>query len=169
MLVQVNYAQWEPRHKKFRCCHPWDQYLVIGSATRECAYKIKDLNSYLVADVQTPMELRMKIRDLCTSISSECGLALKEVAGELRTMKSSVYSEIHIADAKAAAETLKDVMDTEFWPHGEFRDASPAVMVATHLIEIVACTTKILDSVEVLSTQAKFEKPDPALTAVVDL
>ena len=96
---------------------------MIGSATQECAYKIEGHSSYLVADVQTPMELRMKIQDLCTNISFECGLALKEVAAGLRTMKSSVYIEIHIADAKAAAETLKGMMDTEFWHRGEFRDA----------------------------------------------
>lgn len=140
---------------------------MIGSATRECAYKIEVLNSYLVSVVQTPLELRMKIRDTCTYISFECGLALKEVAGRLQTMKSSVYSDIHIADAKAAAETLKGLPKTGFWFHGEFLDALPDVAVASLLIEIVACTAKIVDSVEVLSAEARYEKPDPALTAVV--
>ncbi|XP_042023415.1 aluminum-activated malate transporter 2-like [Salvia splendens] len=165
----VNFARWELRHKKFRCCHPWDQYLVIGSATRECAYKIEVLNNYLVSDVQTPLELRMKIRDLCTEISFECGLALKEVAAGLRTMKSSLYSEMHIADAKAATETLKGILKTGFWHHDEFLDALPAVAVASLLIDTVTCAAKIIDSVEVLSTEAKLEKPDPALTAAVEL
>ncbi|XP_047965453.1 aluminum-activated malate transporter 7-like [Salvia hispanica] len=165
----VNFAQWEPGHKKFQCCHPWDQYLVTGSATRQCAYKIEALNYYLVSDVQTPLELWMKIRDLCTDISIECGLALKEVAARLRTMKSSLYSEIHIADAKATAETLKGMLETEFWHHGKFLDAVSTVAMASQLIEIVACTAKIIDSEEVLSTEAKFEKSDLALTAMVEL
>ncbi|KAG6396824.1 hypothetical protein SASPL_142981 [Salvia splendens] len=65
-------------------------------------------------------------------------------------------------DAKAAAETLKGILKTGFWHHDEFLGTLPAVAVASLLIDTVACVVKIIDSVEVLSTEAKFEKPDPA-------
>ena len=61
------------------------------------------------------------------------------------------------------------MLETEFWHHGKFLDAVSVVAMASQLIEIVACTAKIIDSEEVLSTEAKFEKSDPALTAMVEL
>ncbi|KAL1557582.1 aluminum-activated malate transporter 2-like [Salvia divinorum] len=159
----VNFARWEPKHGKFHYRHPWNQYLKIGSATRECAYKIDALNCYLVSDVQTPLELRTKIQDLCTKISSECGLALTDVAIGLRTMTCPLASEKHITDAKASAKALKALLKTRLWHDTEFLDIVPVVTVASLLIEIVTCTAKIADSVEVLATKAKFKKPDPGM------
>ncbi|KAG6433123.1 hypothetical protein SASPL_104730 [Salvia splendens] len=159
----VNFARWEPRHGKFRYRHPWDQYLKIGSATRECAYKIDALNCYLNSDAQTPLELRTKIQAFCTTISSKCSLALIDVAIGLRTMTCPLSSEKHIMDAKAAAKTLKALLKTELWHDTEFLDIIPVVTVASLLIEIVTCTVKIADSVEVLATKVKFKKPKPEM------
>ncbi|XP_057807465.1 aluminum-activated malate transporter 2-like [Salvia miltiorrhiza] len=159
----VNFARWEPRHGKFRYRHPWNQYLKIGSVTRECAYKMDALNCYLNSEVQTPLELRTKIQDLCTKISSECSLALTDVAIGLRTMTCPLSSEKHIADAKAAAKTLKALLKTGLWPDTDFLDIIPVVTVASLLIEIVACTVKVADSVDVLATKVKFKKPDPEM------
>lgn len=44
---QENFARWEPGHGRFRFRHPWKQYLKIGTLTRQCAYRIEALNSYL--------------------------------------------------------------------------------------------------------------------------
>ncbi|XP_042059360.1 aluminum-activated malate transporter 2-like [Salvia splendens] len=165
----VNFAWWEPRHGKFRYRHPWDQYLKIGSATRECAYKIDALNCYLNSDVQTPLELRTTIQDLCTKISTKCSLALTDVAIGLQTMTCPLSSEKHIMDAKVAAKTLKAILKTELWHDIEFLDIIPVVTVASLLIEIVTCTVKIADSVEVLATKVKFKKPNPEMNRLASL
>ncbi|KAG6399679.1 hypothetical protein SASPL_141160 [Salvia splendens] len=142
-------------------------YLKIGSVTRECAYKIDALNVYLVSDVQTQLDFWTKIQALCTEIISECGLALTDVAIGLRTIKSSLLSEIHILDTKATAETPKAMLKIRLWHDPEFLDVVLVATAASLLIDIVACTAKISDSVEMLTTKAKFKKLDLSLTAVI--
>ncbi|GAB4859853.1 hypothetical protein Ancab_011333 [Ancistrocladus abbreviatus] len=48
----VNFANWEPRHGRFRCRHPWSQYQKIGNLARHCAATIEALNGYLHAEIQ---------------------------------------------------------------------------------------------------------------------
>ena len=48
----VNFARWEPRHGPFKFRHPWKQYRKIGSLTRQCAYRLESLNSYLITETQ---------------------------------------------------------------------------------------------------------------------
>ncbi|KAH6827043.1 aluminum activated malate transporter family protein [Perilla frutescens var. hirtella] len=165
----VNFAKWEPRHGKFKYRHPWEQYLKIGSVTRECAYKIDALNCYLNSEVQTPLELRTKLQESCTKITSECSSALTELAIGVRTMTCSSSTEIHIVNAKSAAKNLKALLQTGLWPDTDFLHIIPAVTVASLLIELVSCTVKIADSVEKLATMAKFNKPDPKMNRQTSL
>ncbi|KAH6773007.1 hypothetical protein C2S51_011411 [Perilla frutescens var. frutescens] len=165
----VNFAKWEPRHGKFKYRHPWEQYLKIGSVTRECAYKIDALNCYLNSEVQTPLELRTKLQESCTKITSECSSALTELAIGVRTMTCSSSTEIHIVNAKSAAKNLKALLQTGLWPDTDFLHIIPAVTVASLLIELVSCTVKIADSVEKLATMAKFKKPDPKMNRQTSL
>ncbi|XP_042022903.1 aluminum-activated malate transporter 2-like [Salvia splendens] len=137
----VNFMRWEPRHKKFRCCHPWDQYLLprLGRA---------DAIGALDEDPRLMHRYQLRVR-------------LSRKGGRGRASDDEVVL-VQREDAKAAAETLKGILKTGFWHHDEFLGTLPAVAVASLLIDTVACVVKIIDSVEVLSTEAKFEKPDPA-------
>ena len=72
-------------------------------------------------------------------------------------------------DAKAAAKTLKALLKTELWHDIEFLDIIPVVTVASLLIEIVSCTVKIADSIEVLATKVKFKKPNPEMNRLASL
>ncbi|KAH6827042.1 aluminum activated malate transporter family protein [Perilla frutescens var. hirtella] len=161
----VNFAKWEPRHGKFRYRHPWDQYLKVGSLTRECAYKIDALNGYLNSDAQqTPLELKTKIQESCTKMSSECGCALSELAIGIETMSWSPCIDIHIVNAKSGATKLKALMKTGLWAeysHTDLLTVIPAVTVAALLIDVVSCTVTIADSVGELASLSKFKKHDP--------
>ncbi|XP_057807486.1 aluminum-activated malate transporter 2-like [Salvia miltiorrhiza] len=165
----VNFAKWEPRHGKFRYRHPWDQYLKIGSLTRECAYKIDALNSYLNSDVQTPLELRTKIEEACKKIISESSSALRELAMGIQTMTCSPSRDAHVVNAKSAAAKLKALMRAGPWPHTDFLDIVPAVAVASLLIEVVWCTVKIDEAVGELASSARFKKLDRRLNRELSL
>ncbi|KAI3462462.1 hypothetical protein Pfo_019125 [Paulownia fortunei] len=165
----VNFAKWEPRHGKFRYRQPWDQYLKIGSLTRECAYKIDALNDYLNSDVQTPFEVRRKIQESCTKMSSECSYALKELALGIKTMTSSLSADLHIVNAKTSAKMLKSLLKTGLWPDTDLLDIIPTVTVASLLIEIVSCTVKITDSVHELASLSKFKSRDAQITKQTSL
>ncbi|KAK6163641.1 hypothetical protein DH2020_000505 [Rehmannia glutinosa] len=157
----VNFAKWEPRHGKFRYRHPWDQYLKIGSLTRECAYKFDALNGYLNSDVQ--------IQESCTMMSSECSCALRELAIGIKTMTRSLSADIHIVKAKTSAKKLKSLLKTGLWPDTDIFDIIPAVTVLPLLIEIVSCTVKIADSVHELASLSKFKTPDEKMIKQLSL
>ncbi|KAK4492290.1 hypothetical protein RD792_003093 [Penstemon davidsonii] len=156
----VNFAKWEPRHGKFRYRQPWDLYLKIGSLTRECAYRIDALNGYLSSEMQTPVEIREKIQELCTKMSSECSYALKELSIGVKTMTCSLSADPHILNAKTAAKKLKSSLKSGLWPNTDVIDIIPAATVASLLIEIVSCTVKIADSVHELASLSKFKSPN---------
>ncbi|KAL0436258.1 UNVERIFIED_CONTAM: Aluminum-activated malate transporter 2 [Sesamum radiatum] len=165
----VNFAKWEPRHGKFRYRQPWDQYLKIGSLTRECAYKIDALNGYLKSDVQTPIEIRSKIQESCTKMSSECSVALRELAVGIKTMTCSLSADPHLLNAKTAAKKLKSSLKTNLWPDSDLLEIVPAVTVASLLIEIVSCTVKIADAVHELASLSKFKIPDLQMIKQISL
>ncbi|KAL0417554.1 UNVERIFIED_CONTAM: Aluminum-activated malate transporter 2 [Sesamum radiatum] len=165
----VNFAKWEPRHGKFRYRQPWDQYLKIGSLTRECAYKIDALNGYLKSDVQTPIEIRSKIQETCTKMSSECSVALRELAVGIKTMTCSLSADPHLLNAKTAAKKLKSLLKTNLWPETDLLEIVPAVTVVSLLIEIVSCTVKITDAVHELASLSKFKIPDPQMIKQISL
>ncbi|KAL6537869.1 hypothetical protein OROHE_012156 [Orobanche hederae] len=165
----VNFAKWEPRHGKFRYRQPWDQYLKIGSLTRECAYKIDALNGNLKSDIQTPLVTRTKIQESCTMMSSECSYALRELADGIQSMTRSSTADIHVASAEASAKKLKAHLQTGLWPDTDILDIIPAVTVASLLTDIVSCTVKIADSVHELASLSKFKTRDAKMIKEVSL
>ncbi|KAL6566997.1 hypothetical protein OROMI_015401 [Orobanche minor] len=166
----VNFAKWEPRHGKFRYRQPWDQYLEIGSLTRECAYKIDVLNGYLKSYVQTPFENRTDIQESCMRMSSECSYALRELAVGIRSMTHSSSHDIHVVNAKASAKKLKGRLGTGLRPDKDnIIDTIPVITVAALLTEIVSCTVKIADSVHELASLSKFKTPDAKIIKQLSL
>ncbi|OAY52125.1 aluminum-activated malate transporter 2 isoform X2 [Manihot esculenta] len=158
--TMANLARWEPCHGRFRFRHPWKQYLKIGTLARICAYKVEALNCHLHSETQTPMEMRIKIQDMCTKISSESGKALKELATTVKTMTKSSLVETHIANSKQAAEALKSLLKTGLWEDALILEIIPAATVASLLIDIITCTEKIAESVQELALLAHFKSPN---------
>ncbi|KAL2540966.1 Aluminum-activated malate transporter 2 [Abeliophyllum distichum] len=111
----ANFAKWEPRYGRFRYRHPWDQYLKIGVLVRECAYRLDALNACLNSEMKTPPQVKAKIQETCTKMSSESSLALKQLALSLRTMSSSSQADPHIVNAKSAAKKLKSLLKMNPW------------------------------------------------------
>ncbi|ONI01525.1 hypothetical protein PRUPE_6G144000 [Prunus persica] len=162
--TMANLARWEPRHGKFRFRHPWKQYLKVGSITRQCAFKIEALNSYLISEIQSPPEVRSIIQEASTAVSSECGKALKELASALRKMTKSSAAERHIANSKDAAENLKSVIRSSLSKHDDILQIIPAGAVASLLCEVVKCTEEIADAAHKLASLAHFKNAKPKVT-----
>ncbi|KAJ1407483.1 Aluminum-activated malate transporter [Sesbania bispinosa] len=149
-------ARWEPCHGRFRFRHPWNQYLKIGNLTRLCAYKIEALSVYLFHSEQTPYELRSRIQEPCTNISLESGKALKEASLLVKNMTKSSTPNLHVTNAKNAAESLRSVLRANPWDGADHLEIIPAATVASLLIDIVNCAEKICEAVEELASLANF-------------
>ncbi|KAL9263715.1 Aluminum-activated malate transporter 2-like protein [Drosera capensis] len=156
----ANLARWEPGHGKFRFNHPWKQYLKVGTLARQCAYKIDTLSNYLNSDVQASPEIKRSIQDACIKLSSETGKALKELSLTMKKMRRSYHATAHISRSKAAAEELKSLLKASAWEEFNLIDVLPAATVASLLIDIVACTENIAESVHELASLAKFKSND---------
>lgn len=156
----VNSARWEPRHGRFRYRHPWAQYQKVAALTRECAYRLDSLNGYLKAELQTSEEIRAKFEGSCRKMSKECSTALKKLALSIKSMTCcGLGPDLHILNAKSAADSLKLLLKTNSW-QGDILEIIPMATVASLLIEVVSYTVKIAESVQELATQAKFKTLD---------
>ncbi|KAJ4833388.1 hypothetical protein Tsubulata_028190, partial [Turnera subulata] len=153
----ANFARWEPRHGQFRYRHPWKQYLKVGSLTRQCAYRIEALNGYLSSDIQVGPEIKSKIEEACTKMSSESGKALNELAFSIKSMTPPSSASIHIGRSKQAARTLESLLNSSLFKDMNILEVVPVASVASLLIDVVSCTEEIAESVDRLASLARFK------------
>ncbi|XP_027343356.1 aluminum-activated malate transporter 8-like [Abrus precatorius] len=156
--TMVFLARWEPCHGRFRFRHPWKQYTKIGNLTRLCAYKIEAISVYLASSKHIPSELGSKIKESCTSISLECGKALKESSLKMREMRKSSMQNRHVTNAKNGVESLKSALRANPW-EGAYDQVEiiSATAVASLLIKTVFCIEKICQAVDQLESLAKVQ------------
>nr|CAN82473.1 hypothetical protein VITISV_030202 [Vitis vinifera] len=159
-----NFARWEPGHGRFRFRHPWKQYLKIGTLTRQCAYRIEALNGYLNSGFQAPTEIRSKIKDVCTMMSLESGMALNELALAVKKMTRPTSADPHIEKSETAAKTLKTLLKSGIWEDTDFLEVIKVATVASLLIDVTNCTQKIAESVHELASIAHFKSVDPTVS-----
>ncbi|GAB2274553.1 hypothetical protein Dimus_009320 [Dionaea muscipula] len=164
----ANLAAWEPGHGRFRYNHPWEQYLKIGTLSRQCAYKVDALSNYLHSNIQASGEIKDGIREACMELSSETGKVLKELAVAMRKMRRPHPANVHITRSKAATEELKSLLRAARCEEFNFNllDVLPAATVASILIDIVTCTENIAEAVHELASLAKFRSADSLVVVV---
>ncbi|KAF3571061.1 hypothetical protein F2Q69_00060487 [Brassica cretica] len=153
----ANFAKWEPRHGQFRFRHPWKQYLAVAALLRQCAYWIDALNSYIASDFQIPMDIKKKLEEPLTKMSSESRKSMKEVSISSKKMRKSSSYDIHVLNSQSACKDLTTLLKT-----GILNDVEPLQMIAlmttvSLLIDIVNLTEKIAESVHELASAARFE------------
>ncbi|XP_040990948.1 aluminum-activated malate transporter 8-like [Juglans microcarpa x Juglans regia] len=171
--TMANLARWEFWHYRFGFRHPWNRYLKVGTLTRQCAYKIEDLNSYIkYFEIQaTPTEFRREIQEQCIKICSESGKALKELASAIKKLRRSTsVINFHIENSKIAAEKLKSMLNmTSLWENANLREIIPTAAVGLILIDIVPCTEKIVETFQELASCARFERMDDRVSPSNDV
>ncbi|PIA54339.1 hypothetical protein AQUCO_00900699v1, partial [Aquilegia coerulea] len=155
----ANFARWEPCHGRFKFRHPWKQYLKTGGLIRQCAYRVEALNSYINSEIQLPSEFKKKIQETCIKMSSESAKALSELASAIRTMTQPCTADVHIANSRIAANSLKTALKTALPMDSDLLQIISAVTVTSLLVEIVSCTENIAESVHELARLAKFKHP----------
>ncbi|KAK7324834.1 hypothetical protein VNO77_28708 [Canavalia gladiata] len=160
----ANFARWEPCHGRFRFFHPWQQYLKIGNLSRQCAYRIDALNGFLNSN-KTPLEIRSKIQEPCMKMSKETGKALKELAVAIHEMIPPSAADSHIAKSKIAATNLRSMIKIGLWEDTNFFEVIPVLTVASLLVDVVSCTETLAESIQELSTLAKFKNKDSKIVA----
>lgn len=101
--------------------------------------------------------IRNRIEESCTKLSLETGKALKALASDFRTMTKSPSADPHIANAKAAAKSLKSLLKSGLWEDIDLLEVVPAATVGSLLLDVVNCTEKIVESVYELGSLANFE------------
>ncbi|KAK1435005.1 hypothetical protein QVD17_00760 [Tagetes erecta] len=165
----ANFAWWEIGHGKFRFRHPWKQYLNIGVYTRQCAYHIEALSSYLDAKYQIPSEFQLAVQEPCMKMSSEVAKALKELANSMKLMTHPSTSFVHIKNSKYAIDELNVALKASLITERDDVLETISVIAATSIIvDIIKCVEKISEAIEELSKQAHFKKPKDATSDKVE-
>ncbi|GAB4859840.1 hypothetical protein Ancab_011320 [Ancistrocladus abbreviatus] len=154
----VNFANWEPRHGRFRYRHPWSQYQKIGNLARHCASTIEALHGYLHAEIQATEVVKSRFEAICMKMSTESGKALKELSSAINTMTQPPSStKSHLEASKSAARDLNSTPGANFCQDNEFSEVIPVATVASLLVDVLQCTEKIAESVQELASLARFK------------
>ncbi|GMH12687.1 hypothetical protein Nepgr_014528 [Nepenthes gracilis] len=161
----ANLAAWEPGHCRFRFRHPWQQYLKIGTLTRQCAYRVDALNSCLNSTVEASQAAKHITQSACMKLSSETGKALKELSVGMKKMRRSPSANAHIDLSKAAAQELKSLLGSAFWGDLNLLEVLPCATVASLLIDIATCAENIAEAVHELASLADFKSADGVVTS----
>ncbi|RZC78532.1 hypothetical protein C5167_002727 [Papaver somniferum] len=153
----ANFAKWEPPHGRFRFRHPWNQYLKIGAITRQCACQMEALNGCINSEIQaSSQEFKKKIQEACTKMTFESSKALMELSSSIKTMTHPKFVIAHLKTSRMAAEDLKMALKEAQLEKTELLQIIPTTTVISLLIEILAYTERISESVHELSRSAKF-------------
>ncbi|PON51801.1 Aluminum-activated malate transporter [Parasponia andersonii] len=165
----ANLARWEPCHGRFsrQCAYKLDAlYCYLISEIKACIYRIKNegyfIDQFGALLTQTAAEIESEIREPCMIICSECGKALKELAGAIRRSKLHSAPVSRIEFSKAAVENLKRTLNSQaLWEDVEdILDVIPVLVVASQLIGVVSCIEKIAGAVNELASLAHFKSLD---------
>ncbi|KAK9743193.1 hypothetical protein RND81_03G223400 [Saponaria officinalis] len=106
----ANFARWEPAHGCFYFGYPWQQYLKISAAARNCAYCIDNLNSCIDSEVQAPEFLKQHIKDYCMKLSTCSSKVLKELATTIRTNRRSTSTDFSVDEMNSKVEDLQNAL-----------------------------------------------------------
>ncbi|CAN1772444.1 Aluminum-activated malate transporter 8 [Linum perenne] len=155
--ILANLARWEPRHGQFRLKHPWKQYLKTAAAARHCAYQIEALNGYIYSGIQAPKEFQNKIKESCTRMSEESGMALRSLASSMKSMTDPSPANVHVENSKAAMKDLKVALKAVSVDQADFLEIVPVATVASILVETVKSVEKLTESVHELANLAHFK------------
>lgn len=168
----VNFAKWEPWHGRFKKWHPWEEYQKIGELTRHCACKAETLHGYLLSrNNQAPREVKDKLGEPCTNMSTEAGKSLKKLSQAMKEMTQPLEAKLHVQNAKQAAENLSLLLRSPtLWntnnPSVSFSDVTPAAAVTYLLYDVVTCAEEISGAVQELASRANFKNEDKTDAAV---
>ncbi|KMT04945.1 hypothetical protein BVRB_7g171110 [Beta vulgaris subsp. vulgaris] len=153
----LNLAKWEPRHGRFKGSHPWTQYQKIGELARHCACRAEALHGFIYPHLQIPKEVKSKFRETRCKMSSESGIALKELSLAMKKMTKPSKAKPHLINAKQAAQNLNLLLKSNIWKNLNLSEVTSVATVATLLVDIVTCIQEIADAVEELASLAKFK------------
>ncbi|KAJ1384568.1 putative aluminum-activated malate transporter [Sesbania bispinosa] len=98
-------------------------------------------------------------------MSKETGMALKELALAIQKMIPPSAADPHIAKSKIAATNLRSMIKTGLWEDTNLFEVVPVVTVASLLLDVVSCTERLAESIQELSTLAKFKNKDSKVAA----
>ncbi|KAL9234566.1 hypothetical protein vseg_009424 [Gypsophila vaccaria] len=108
--VMVNFARWEPAHGCFYFAYPWQKYLKISAAARNCAYCIDNLNSCIDSELQAPEFLKQHIKDYCMKLSISSSKVLNELATTIRKNRRSTSIDFLVDQMNIEVEDLQNAL-----------------------------------------------------------
>jgi len=119
----------------------------------------------LFSSFQTPSEFQSKIQEPCTTICSESGKALKEIAAELKKMTQTTSVNPHIVNSKMAAENLKSLLNTTWLcENANLEETIPTAAVVLIVMDIVPYIEKISEALQELAFLARFKWVDAGVS-----
>ncbi|GLU07533.1 hypothetical protein SLE2022_244880 [Rubroshorea leprosula] len=105
----VNFAKWEPWHRKFGFSYPWEKYLKIGDVLRDLAATILSLQGCLQSPIMSSETLLQSIKEPYTVIGSSLAWTLRELGESIKKMKKCQSENLMVQKLKSMTLELSQV------------------------------------------------------------
>ncbi|KAL9245429.1 hypothetical protein vseg_019087 [Gypsophila vaccaria] len=168
--TMVNFAKWEPAHGRFYFGYPWQEYLKIGGAMRNCAYCIDNLSTCIDSDMQAPEFLKQHIQEYCMKLSACSSKVLKELATVIKSNRRSSSIEFSVDEMNTEVEHLQNALKSlpyhtvlgnggksESTDNASVLEVLSLGTLVTLMIEVVGRIEDIVDAVDELACKAEFK------------
>ncbi|CAN1772449.1 Aluminum-activated malate transporter 8 [Linum perenne] len=106
---------------------------------------------------KAPKEFQNKIKESCTRMSEESGMALRSLASSMKSMTDPSPANVHVENSKAAMKDLKVALKAVSVDQADFLEIVPVATVASILVETVKSVEKLTESVHELANLAHFK------------
>ncbi|XP_039008737.1 aluminum-activated malate transporter 8-like [Hibiscus syriacus] len=107
----VNFARWEPWHRKYGFSYPWGKYLKLGEDLRELAIIIISLKTCLRSSTQSFGASRESIKESCEKVVASFAWTLRELGESIKKMRKCQFEELIVPKLKSIRVELSFIVN----------------------------------------------------------
>ncbi|KAF5810098.1 putative aluminum-activated malate transporter [Helianthus annuus] len=108
----MGFAVWEPPHGRCNLLnYPWSNYVKVSGALRHFAFMVMEIHGCILAEIQSPAELKHMFKNKIQNIGTEGSKILRELGNKVEKLEKLSPDIDLLEKVHEAAEELQMMID----------------------------------------------------------